>query len=345
MTHAASPGTTSFVYRNAIKALPWYTSIRVKLQDPDYAPWFLRFSGAGGYHVPQCDANYNPPLCSDFYHDQTDTPGYPHGYGDCTAPGCDCGLDAPPGNVSIPCGEYLFDFRAVNVSVNGQTLIDWYINDYFFSVSGAGNPLVGGFYVDDSWGPGGPTEMEGHAVVDMGLSQADVDAITSGYAWAQQQLYAVILARGKFIWDLFLNIDPYAPLNGDCPQPWVRNATCATDLRRLCNPDNQTVLDRALLYGFSPGSCTGTDPANLVEAAQDVANFLLIRGPHAYLGNGWLACDRQYEYPADLFNADYGEPVGICSETSPGCGVFVRDFTKSTVQMDCNTWTPTVTFK
>lgn len=34
MTTAASPGTTIWVYRNSIKALPWYTSVRKTLTDP-----------------------------------------------------------------------------------------------------------------------------------------------------------------------------------------------------------------------------------------------------------------------------------------------------------------------
>lgn len=34
MTTAASPSTKVWVYRNSILALPWYTSVRVKLEDP-----------------------------------------------------------------------------------------------------------------------------------------------------------------------------------------------------------------------------------------------------------------------------------------------------------------------
>jgi hypothetical protein len=145
MAAAVSPSTGYFIYRNAIKALPWYTTVRVKAEDPAYASWFLPFncsaaSPVQGCHVPVCDANYDPPLCTALYHDQGQTPGYPHGDGDCAAPACDVGL--------IPVGEYLFDFRSVNVSVNGQTFIEWYIEEYFFSATGAGNPLVKGFYTD-----------------------------------------------------------------------------------------------------------------------------------------------------------------------------------------------------
>ena len=147
-TTAASPGTTVWIYRNGIKALPWYTLVRDKVTDPDYAPWFLPFSDAvianySAAHVPVCDTNYDPPRCSHLYHDQTQTPGYPKGDGVCAAPGCDVG--------SVPVGEYLFDFRAANVSIHGQTLVRWYIDEYLFGPTGAGNPKVSGFYFDDLW--------------------------------------------------------------------------------------------------------------------------------------------------------------------------------------------------
>ena len=48
----------------------------------------------------------------------------------------------------------------------------------------------------------------------------------------------------------------------------------------------------------------------------------------------------------DLLNADYGEPVdAVCYETAPSSGIFKRAWTKADVQMDCATWTPTITFK
>ena len=61
-----------------IKALPWFTSVREKISDPKYAPWFMNFSDAvianhNLSHVPVCDDNYDPPLCSNLYHDQSQT--------------------------------------------------------------------------------------------------------------------------------------------------------------------------------------------------------------------------------------------------------------------------------
>ena len=75
------------------------------------------------------------------------------------------------------------------------------------------------------------------------------------------------------------------------------------------------------------------------------APLLQVRGPYAFLGNGWVGCSQQFEYPASQFNADYGDALGFCAETAPSSGIFVREFTKSTVQMDCNSYTPTITFK
>ncbi len=49
-----------------------------------------------------------------------------------------------------------------------------------------------------------------------------------------------------------------------------------------------------MAYAFSPGRCGG-DPANLTSPVQDIANFLLVRGPYAWLGHGWLGCSRDYE--------------------------------------------------
>jgi hypothetical protein len=64
------------------QALPWFSTVREKLVDPAYAGWFLRFNPDNtSYHVPACDTNYNPPLCSVFYHDQVRVAGMGVGYG------------------------------------------------------------------------------------------------------------------------------------------------------------------------------------------------------------------------------------------------------------------------
>lgn len=67
---AARPGVRVFLYRNVVKALPWFTSVRTKMDDPAFQDWFLPFKANGPYHVPQCDNNFSPPRCTLLYHDQ-----------------------------------------------------------------------------------------------------------------------------------------------------------------------------------------------------------------------------------------------------------------------------------
>lgn len=84
----------------------------------------------------------------------------------------------------------------------------------------------------------------------------------------------------------------------------------------------------------------------MVEAqfAEDFASFQLVRGPIAFLGYAWVGCLDSYPLPPELGLA-YGEPTGTCSETSPGSGVFTRDYTLSTVTMDCNAYKGYVVLK
>ena len=49
--------------------------------------------------------------------------------------------------------------------------------------------------------------------------------------------------------------------------------------------------------------------------------------------------------PKAMFDTDYGAPTGLCKETSAGSAIFERDWTKATVQVDCNKWQGKVTMK
>jgi hypothetical protein len=100
MVLAADPGVPGYaprvwVYRNTIKALNWYSSVREKLDDPKYSSWFTKFKGFrntpypgglgweqnGSFHVPTCDwyDNGTKPRCSGFWHDQKQTPEHSGG--------------------------------------------------------------------------------------------------------------------------------------------------------------------------------------------------------------------------------------------------------------------------
>ena len=87
MTAAATKGTTVWVYRNTVYGYPWYTDVRKTLEDPAYADWYFSFKPNPPWFSKKCDAAI-PSLCSDLFHEQEQSPGFPHGDGDCAAPGC-----------------------------------------------------------------------------------------------------------------------------------------------------------------------------------------------------------------------------------------------------------------
>jgi hypothetical protein len=358
MMLAAYPESTSkyMVYRNFVKALPWLTVVREKLSDPDraYDAWFLNFSAVvqanhSASHVPVCDNDYNPPLCSHLYHDQLLTPGNGKD-GNGKSGVCDrrCGVG------SVPVGEYLFDFRSANVSVKGQTMADWFVEQYMLGSSGAGNDNIVGYYIDDGWAADaasnahGPSECDRNWQADTGLTAAEVDDEIAAFRWVADKVYATMIERGKFNWNQFLNNDPNCPACGNCPAPWVLPASCAVDLRQHCNATGP-VHTRAMHYGIR-GCGVKEGPynytSNLTDIGPHVANFLLVRGEYAWLSTGWSGCgsaDRSHHYGwnAEWLDKDYGEPTEeVCHESSPGSGVFERKWTKGVISMDCNSWEP-----
>lgn len=313
--------TRVFVYRNIVKALPWYTDVREKLDDPRYAGWFLRFKDGvhGSYHVPPCSG----AKCSEFYHDPLQSP---------REDGCGKG----------PCGEYLWDHR-------NDTLQQWLVDEFIMGPSGVGHPMIDGMYLDDQWtdtphdfkpgerGPfcngdahGGPLEVSPNCTVDMGLAQADTTALKAGWAAANQRAMAAMTEAGAWDWHSFRTVS--TPAQG---------ATCASFLRKACEADSfwQT---SAVMHEFTEPR---TSP--LKAWKQDMAYFLLARGPYAWLGYSWQGCvsgatavggdTGKWPRPAAL-DEDYGEPRGLCQETAEGSGIFQRQWSKARVSLDCNSW-------
>ena len=97
---AANPRTHVWVYRQLVKALPWYKDIGEKMADPRYSGWFLPFrkGGAsdlrnGSWHVPPCTGG----LCSSLYHSQDQVqPDGCNGTCDCSGVPCAPHPVAPP---------------------------------------------------------------------------------------------------------------------------------------------------------------------------------------------------------------------------------------------------------
>jgi len=76
---------------------------------------------------------------------------------------------------------------------------------------------------------------------------------------------------------------------------------------------------------------------------EDLAAFLIARGPYAWLGYGWIGCIESYEFP-DEWTYDYGTPLTTYfNMTAPS--VYSREYTKATATFDCTAWKGTVALK
>jgi hypothetical protein len=157
---AQNPTAKVFVYRNIVKALPWYTEVRTLLQNQSMWGFFIPYAGCkdgAGRYVCTNNVTGVVDATANLFHDQKQTPGWTGGgdggpdgvcHGDtrgdnATGPTqsgrCDCG-------VGVACGEYLWDHR------NGSALTSWFTSEYVAGATyGLGNPNVDGFYLDDHW--------------------------------------------------------------------------------------------------------------------------------------------------------------------------------------------------
>lgn len=275
------------------------------------------------------------------------TPHYPTGDGSCSKP-CDCG---------VPCGRYLWDTR-------NPDLVDWLVDVHLTGdISPSGSALINGIFLDDDWSPTGGA-AENCALQDckhdMGLSTKDVGDITSGWCNMMKRAQAKVLEKGGFDWRMF------SPGAGTCSGPpfsagVLRGGpmTCAAYMREQCSTGpSATLQSSAMMYGLGQGCSLVTDnttTGNPIDFQQHLASFLLLRGPYAWLGWAWVGCAGSRgagsgsvpipPTPNEMFDTDYGEPTGLCKETAPNSGVFTRDWTKASVQVDCNAWEGSITMK
>ena len=300
---AINPLTKTWVYRNGIKALPWHTSVRTKLEDRQYWGYFMPYANCStspGVYVCGPNATMN------LYHDFEQTPT-----GNC--------------GVGVQCGEYVFNHRNTSLS-------SFLLGEYFFDpVNGMGNPLLDGVYVDDDWSSSGPSEMDKDAVEKMGMSPEDVSAMRTAWLFNQQAWRDALVSASKFEWFLFYGGQQTAPgQNQTCGQ-----CTCQTYLEKNCGEYSPS-QNGTLFYGYS--RISHSNPFPLPSPDQDLAAFLLTRGQYSYFGYGWSGCidaTHPFTRPANL-NVDYGSPINYCSETAPG--IWQRNYEKYTIQLDCNKW-------
>eukprot|EP01043_Picozoa_sp_COSAG02_P095430 COSAG02_NODE_31797_length_527_cov_0.841121_1_plen_175_part_11 len=133
------------------------------------------------------------------------------------------------------------------------------------------------------------------------------------------------------------------------------NASCTNFFRKVACVPNSTLESVPLLYGIERNH--DYPPFKyIVSFEQSLAAFLLARGPFAWYGYSWLSCigdfgrggkgmpPLNYSFPPAL-KADDGVPQGHCAETGAGTGVFVRQLTKAKIELDCGSWTSSITMK
>jgi hypothetical protein len=270
-------------------------------------------------------------------------------------------------------GEYYFDHR------NGSSLRNWIVNELIGGERGLGDPAISGFFLDDAWcsdklcqqlgcpeqgsygcagckcnHPQGSSEGDLHQLFDMGLSDDDVADLTTAWNATMGAVQQYILDHGGYTWSL---IPGEANANA---QPLLMNrSTCASTLREACRPGSRW-QQLSTLFGLS--HTKGWTSTTLAQLDQDLAYFLLARGPYAWIGWGkwgmdwpsfscwsqWRPCSNEIiPLPAQLTpgGLDVGEPMGICTELGSGSGVFVRNYSKVDVQLDCGRFVAKITPK
>lgn len=215
------------------------------------------------------------------------------------------------------------------------------------STYGLGNQNVDGFYLDDSWN-GKPSEEAfpcsprgTGAGKCSGLSKNEIGEMNAAWRRNMDAVQEAIVDKDGFDWQNFHSIR--TPTQGKC----------ASFLRQQCQPGSE-VQTAAMQYGISYKYNSDFSGGNLTNFKMDLGIFLASRGNYSWLGYGWMGCGCGWEHngkmPCDIYqrpaelDLDYGEPTGMCAETSPQSGVFTREWSKSTVTVDCNAYTSTVKF-
>lgn len=178
---------------------------------------------------------------------------------------------------------------------------------------------------------GGPTEEDPRCLDDMGHTGdlAFTTAVTDAWCATRHRAEDAVLNNQGRVWQMFSDFSTPLP------------AECASTLRSLCAAGESSSFYNATTYHRFT-IVDHSNPANLTQFDEDLATFMLLRGPFAWLGYGWIGCSVPYAFP-DALKADYGEPTGLCAETAPNSGIFERQWSKASVRMDCNTYTGSVT--
>lgn len=170
---------------------------------------------------------------------------------------------------------------------------------------------------------GGPSEEDYWCVADAGLGQGNTTSIMREWQGTMAAVIDALVARGAFSWQYFTF--------ATTPPAYY----CATFFREW----GADYAALPLMYELSNVTLAGPPPA----VDLDLAFFLLIRGPFAWIGFNWIGCDYAYWKLPPQLRTEYGSPLGDFYETVPNAsGVFVRNFTRANVTVDCNSFTSSI---
>ena len=183
----------------------------------------------------------------------------------------------------------------------------------------------------------GPSEIERHCLLDMGLTAKDVRDVTLGWRKTTAMAMRAVHAAGGWVWQMFT--ERRAATTGD---------ECAKAYRGACTAGSK---DQTHMCSYSLTLSDRHSPGSLTDPEGDVAKFLVQRGPYGFLGTAWVGCvgegksrhSNETYVRAAAFDRDYGTPLGLCKEVSEG--VFRREFSKATASHDCNTGKSSIAIK
>lgn len=319
MVNAINPESKSFMYRSGQCALSYVTLFREAINDPGKHDFWMKYRT--GPKKGQIYSESSPgPMC--------------YGKNGTEHPPSRGWWPKMPASENIVCGhDYFFD-------LTNPAAAEYYVTNALRLKDSS----FDGFFIDDTEGLG--TE-HGAMIKATGMTQTEVDAWNAARLPVYDTMYKNLLTNGKFCWQMFRDADNNPPRTvGAVSRP--TNTTCATWMRKSCAKSYDKV---ALMMTPSsdffppvPGARPGTifpKPYSFHWLKQQLAAFLLIRGPHAFFGTGW-GVGLVHEWNA-LYDIDFGVPVakkndndGVCQEINPN--VFYRAWTKYNVTLDCNKW-------
>jgi hypothetical protein len=191
--------------------------------------------------------------------------------------------------------------------------------------------------------------MDGCSQSDTGLSDEDIRDMTTEWNKTMAAVQRTLWNHKARTWSLVCGQE-----NANAMPFSLTNSTseCMAALQEACAMES-TWQVHPMIFGFS---MNGT---NLTQLPQDLALFLLARGPCAWAG--WGVWGMTWPFNAEPshgqlppmphgaplpkeFDDDCGTPEDeVCFETV--AGVFHREWSCASIELDCHSFQSTVTFK